>query len=291
MNSVCIKGSWSRVISRTTDGILKGFLTYSMYKRFGMNIISQPQLTPSLGPVLFYPENLSVRNKHTFEIETLNELISKLPNYIKFDQLFGKNIKNWLPFYWDNFNQSTYYTYVIPEIKDISLIINGFSKTKRKEVRRAISSGYYIEKNFMQPSEFYDYQKHCLNQNGKKISYPRSILENIERNDLYTNNIQIIEIKDKYRETAAALFLVYDNQCTYNLMSAFSNKHLKSGAPTLAVLEAIKFAKTRSKSFDFEGSMIKSVEKSFRQFGAEQTEYFRISKIRNRWLKIMTGFL
>ena len=44
------------------------------------------------------------------------------------------------------------------------------------------------------------------------------------------------------------------------------------------VWEAIKLMSQKTKMFDFEGSMIEGVAKSFQQFGTKQTGYFKISK-------------
>lgn len=50
--------------------------------------------------------------------------------------------------------------------------------------------------------------------------------------------------------------------------------------------EAIKFALYNNKNFDFEGSMIESIEKYFRSFGAIQKPYFNITKTNSRILKL-----
>ncbi|KZZ15518.1 hypothetical protein A3751_17170 [Oleiphilus sp. HI0080] len=50
--------------------------------------------------------------------------------------------------------------------------------------------------------------------------------------------------------------------------------------------EAIKFASTVTKRFDFEGSMIEPIERFFRGFGAMQKPYFQISHTPNRWLRL-----
>lgn len=57
-----------------------------------------------------------------------------------------------------------------------------------------------------------------------------------------------------------------------------------SGATSLCMWEAIRFAATVTKSFDFEGSMIEPVERYFRAFGAIQTPYFSVSKTPSRLL-------
>jgi hypothetical protein len=56
--------------------------------------------------------------------------------------------------------------------------------------------------------------------------------------------------------------------------------HLRtSGAGSLVLWEAIKFAATVSEQFDFEGSMIEPVERFFRAFGGTPTPYFSIQKL------------
>ncbi len=48
--------------------------------------------------------------------------------------------------------------------------------------------------------------------------------------------------------------------------------------------EAIRFAASVTRSFDFEGSMIEPVEKFFRAFGATQTAYHNVFKTNSRLL-------
>jgi len=50
--------------------------------------------------------------------------------------------------------------------------------------------------------------------------------------------------------------------------------------------ESIKFALENNKQFDFEGSMLESIEKYFRSFGAVQKPYFQITKINSKILKV-----
>ena len=57
-----------------------------------------------------------------------------------------------------------------------------------------------------------------------------------------------------------------------------------SGLETYSALiwEGIQFAKKQNKNFDFEGSVIKKISKSFREFGGEPREYYRIRKVFNK---------
>ena len=76
---------------------------------------------------------------------------------------------------------------------------------------------------------------------------------------------------------AAALFGI-DNESVYYLMSGSDEKFRDSQALTLLIYEGILYAKSVNKKFDFEGSMKKNIEVSFRRFGAIQKPYFDISK-------------
>ena len=52
--------------------------------------------------------------------------------------------------------------------------------------------------------------------------------------------------------------------------------------------EALKLLTTKTKIFNFEGSMIEPVERFFRAFGAIQKPYFQITKL-SRKAKILYG--
>jgi hypothetical protein len=66
---------------------------------------------------------------------------------------------------------------------------------------------------------------------------------------------------------------------------------MNSGASTLLICEAIKLSQANKlQKFDFEGSMIEGVANSFKQFGAIQTPYFRITKANNPLIKIVEAF-
>lgn len=62
----------------------------------------------------------------------------------------------------------------------------------------------------------------------------------------------------------------------------------KSGAFSLCMWEAILFACTDTKNFDFDGSVLESVKMFFRSFGAVQTPYHLISHTRRKLVRVVT---
>ena len=83
---------------------------------------------------------------------------------------------------------------------------------------------------------------------------------------------------DEQGRVHAAVYVVWADGTAYYLMGGSEPDLRASGAQLLAMWEAICFAASVAKRFDFEGSMLPQVERAFRGFGAEQRPYFAITK-------------
>ena len=58
---------------------------------------------------------------------------------------------------------------------------------------------------------------------------------------------------------------------------------------SLALWEAIQFSSQVSRRFDFEGSMIESIERFFRAFGAREVPYFYVSRCSRRMRVLLSA--
>ena len=85
---------------------------------------------------------------------------------------------------------------------------------------------------------------------------------------------------DAHERVHAGIYLVWDDRTAYYLIGARRDEFSHSGATSLLLWEAIKFASSVTRVFDFEGSMIEPVERFFRSFGAKQVPYFQVWKAR-----------
>ena len=70
-------------------------------------------------------------------------------------------------------------------------------------------------------------------------------------------------------------------------MGGINPKYKDLGGMDIVQFESIKFALESGRKFDFEGSMIESIEKYFRSFGAIQKPYFQITKSRNKFINLL----
>ena len=244
-----------------------------------------PMLTQKLGPYIKYPEGQKYASRLSYEKKIIQEIIDKLPKYDFFNVHFDYKFVNWLPFFWNGFQQTTRYTYVLEDISDSEYVFSCFEHSKRKNIKRAIKE---VEIFYDLPcKDFYENHKMTLQKQGEIISYSYEVFEKIY-NGVYTNNAgRVIYCKDSDGNIHAALLVIWDNESAFDLISTIDPSYRSSGAATLLVYEIIKKLSGRVKVFDFEGSMIEGVEDSFRKFGSIQKPYFRIYKFNTRKYKIL----
>ena len=80
---------------------------------------------------------------------------------------------------------------------------------------------------------------------------------------------------------ASVLFLIWDDESVYHLLGGSIPEYQKLETYNALTWEGIKFASEKGLKYDFEGSVIKRISKSFREFGGEPKSYFRIRKVFN----------
>lgn len=276
-------GKWDEIVIKDDEGIVAR-LPYVKKDKFGLTILSKPQLTPILGPWIKTlddkPSKCLSQQK-----EIMTALINKLPDYDYFCQDFHYSITNWLPFYWKGFEQTTLYTYVIEDLRNLEQIFDNFSRAKKKNIKRAEKA---LKVHFdLSAREFYQNHKITLQKQGLKISYSFNLFERLYHAVYKHKSGKTIYAVDEKNNLHSALFVVWDKDSAYNLISTIDPDFRISGSASLLIREILIYLLGKTRQFDFEGSMIENVETSFRQFGATQKPYFRISRINSCRLKIL----
>lgn len=285
LDATCGKDNWD-VVTVDKQGEVVAALPYLLRTRLGKTILGQPSLTQKLGPWLRYPDNIKPAKKIGLENELMTQLIDQLPSFARFQQAFDHTFTNWLPFYWKGFEQSTSYTYVIDNINHPENVLANFSHAKRKDVKKASAQ---LAVHFDLPAEkFYQHHVRTLGQQGKQISYDKELFTSIFDACYSQNAGRTIYAVDEQCRIHSALFVVWDINSAYNLISTIDQDHRSSGATTLLIYEMIKFLSDKTQSFDFEGSMIEGVEFSFRQFGTVQKPMFQVSKTDSKLFEVIT---
>jgi GNAT superfamily N-acetyltransferase len=211
----------------------------------------------------------------------LESLVAGLPRAHYTSIRLDSRCATWLPFYWAGFQQTTLYTYVLPDLSNLDSVYAGFAHMKRKNIKRAQAALSVAED--LDAEHFYAFHAACLARQGQRISYPRELLKRVVDAARAADAGKTWYAVDASGRMHAAIFVVWDAKAAYYLVSAIDPEHRNSGAATLLVWRAIQHLAPRTREFNFEGSMIRGVEHSFRKFGGVQVPYSRVTRA-GSWL-------
>lgn len=280
--SIFFKSYWLKVVSNDfriliceeNDKLVGGIPLPSLYGKF----YKDPKLTPQLGILLSstnkkakYSTNISK------EIEIITALVDRLPDFKQFNYNFNYNFTNFLPFIWKDFDVTAKYTYVLEDLSNLDQVYNNFQYDIKYSIKRAeknnisVSSEYSIK-------DFYEINKKTFDRQKIEIPYTLEFLEELDKVLNEHNNRKIFFAVDSDKRVIAAAYILYDDRCSYYLMGGADPEYRNTGAQTLLLWESIKFSATVSKKFDFEGSMVKNIERVFREFGGTQKVIFNVKK-------------
>jgi hypothetical protein len=272
-------GAWD-VVEIEAGGQVKARLPYVISRsRLGMTILSMPRLTQTLGPWLAPAEGKYAAQLARHK-ELMSALFAQLPAHDLFSQNFHHSITNWLPLHWQGFNQTTRYTYVIDGLSDVEKVWARFEAEARRDIRRARE--HLVVRSDPDIEHFLDLNDLTFKRQGKKLPYSRELVRRLDTACAERGLRRMFFAEDSEGRTHAAVYIVWDQDSAYYLMGAADPELRNSGATSLLLWEAIQFAATVTRSFDFEGSMIESIERFFRAFGAKQVPYFHISRMSPR---------
>ena len=284
LDAVCDKDNWDVVVVEKGGQII-ATMPYCMAKRRGMHIVTMPKLTQTMG-LRLRPTNAKYANQLAEQKDLMTALIEKLPAFDHFLQNFHYSIINWLPFYWQGFSQTTRYTYVLEEIIDTQKIWDGMLPKIRTDIKKAQNRFGLQVSTDSGINAFLTMNEQTFARQGMKLPYSKDFVKRLDNACEEHNARRIFFAKDMDGRIHAAVYIVWDENSAYYLMGGSDPDLRNSGANSLCMWEAIKFASTVTKAFDFEGSMIEPVERFFRAFGARQMPYFQVSKINSPFVKI-----
>jgi lipid II:glycine glycyltransferase (peptidoglycan interpeptide bridge formation enzyme) len=259
-------------------------LPYMVKKKYGLTILSKPPLTQTTGPWL-KPSQAKYTNQLSEQKELMQELIEKLPPYDYFLSTFHYSVTNWLPFFWKGFSQRTAYTYVLEDLGDLDVVWKGFRENIRREIRKAEKK--VKVRNDLGVDRFIQINEMTYQRQGQSFPYPVQVIRDLDAACVRQNARQIFFAEDADGQIHAAIYVVWDKNSAYYLMGGGDPELRSSGATSLLMWEAIKFAATVTNKFDFEGSMIEPVERFFRAFGAVQKPYFVVERSGTQRMKLL----
>jgi hypothetical protein len=277
MDVVCGETNWDVYIVENGGKVIAA-MPYYFKDNEGLKVIAKAKLTQNNGIIIKYPENQKYCSKLDYEDKIINEICDfiEAQPLKRYEQQFHYSFDNWLPFFWRKFEAIIRYTYLIEDTSDLNIIQNAFSSNARNMLKKAMKEVYITEDINLE--EFYLVNKKTFLKQELTIPFGFDLVEGLYEACKAHDCCKIIAAKDKDNNTHSVALLVWDEASVYFLVNGTDPEFKDSQANTLVIYEGIKTASALGKKFDFEGSVIKSVEKAFRQFGGKRKPYFRIYK-------------
>ncbi|MDO9384674.1 MAG: GNAT family N-acetyltransferase [Hyphomicrobiaceae bacterium] len=289
LDATCGVEGWNVALS-LRDGRIVGALPFADTRRFGLRVLTQPALTQFLGPWIA-PTTAKTAERLGREKDILEELIAQLPPYAHYSQAWNTSMTNWLAFHWAGFNQTTRYTYVIDNLCDEATVWSRFQSKVRGDVRKAglrFSVRLRAEPTL---DAFVAVNNKTFERQGICVPYSRGYLARLDEVCASRGQRKIFLAEDADGRVHAGAYIVWDSDRAYYLAGGGDPDLRNSGATSYCLWEAIRFAATVSRTFDFEGSMMEPVERFFRGFGAEQVPYFHLTRTPSPLLRVRAALL
>ncbi|MBC7864695.1 MAG: GNAT family N-acetyltransferase [Bacteroidia bacterium] len=274
LNLVC-KGKWNVVIV-LYQGEIMGAHPYCIFSDSVKPALTMPEFTPVLGPYVRKRTFSSNTKALSYEMEVLEKLMAQLPDFKAYDYKWHPACKNWLPFYWAGFNQSTRYTYVLHKPETLEIAWKNVKEAAQRQIKKgrkflSITQHHDAER-------FYALIKHTYKNQKTTVPYSVNELDNLLKGIAQEKMGAVFTSYDEAGNDIGSLLIVWDSENYYYLIGGLNHEIDTHGTMSFLLWHICEMAFSEGKSFDFQGSMIKPIERFFRNFGGELTPYFKITK-------------
>lgn len=280
LDAVCGEENWDVWLYYEGNEV-KAASPFYIEKRDSYKYITKAPLTQNNGILILYPEGTKEVRKQAIEERVVDEFCGFMSKYNcdVYEQQYHYSFTNWLPFYWNGYKAIVRYTYVIENTVNIEEVWKNFSSKYRKNIKKGKSNiAQIIELN---EKDFYDQHKLVFEKQNLPVPFSRELWHVLYSSAKKRQCGKAIAAINNKGEVLSVLFLIWDEKSMYHLLGGSMPEYQHLETYNALTWEAIKSAADMSLVYDFEGSVIKRIAKSFREFGGIPKPYFRIRKIFN----------
>lgn len=280
MDAVCGEDNWD-VWLYEQGGKIMAAMPYYLEVRGKYKYITKAPLTQNNGIVFKHESNAGPLARAKFEehvIEAACAHIASLGLDV-YEQQYHRSFSNWSPFFWHGYDAITRYTYVIEDMSDLNAIEEGISRGYRKNIRKAkkccsINAG-------LDEEVFYREHEKIFAKQGLPCPFRRDLWHRLLNAVVANESGEIIWAEAPDGGIASLMFLVWDDEAAYPLLGGTMPQYYPLQSYSLVTWTSFEHASARGLAYDFEGSMIERIAKSFREYGAVPKPYFRVRKVFN----------
>lgn len=226
-------------------------------------------LTPFLGPIL--PVVEGQKRRWSAAEQLLELLLEELGPYAHLEARCHPSFSYWTPLSWHGCTQITRYTWRLDDLSDLEAAEAGLRSNIRGDIRKARKQGVTVVEGTK--DDLFELHAAAAGERGQLPEATRETIEAVDGLAEARDARRVLVARGADGEAHAAGYFVWDDSTLYYLVGASDAALRSSGATSLLLWAAIALAAERGLAFDFEGSMIRSVERFFRAFGGEPVPY------------------
>jgi len=238
-------------------------------------------MTAYNGLYFFYPPGTKDHSRVSYQNKVTEALINRLPECSLYFQQFHPTYNNWLPLYWQNYKETTRYTYLLDKTEGEKALKKNLKGNLRRSFRHVEAACQIEDHGF---DEFWPQLKKSFQIREKPVPYQKEVLKNLF---MAFNDTKLLTVKACRHKASGELIsgvvLASDNNTTYYIASYYLPNVKPVGSLGYVFWKSIFSCDT--KICDFEGSMLKDVEFFLRSFGGQLTPHYKIHKVHNPLLK------
>lgn len=260
-------GAWRPHLVEDGD-IIAAWPTVVRSNRWGSVHLGAPS-TPFLGPLL--PDADEGKRRWSTAERSLELLLDALAPYAHLEARCHPRFTYWTPLSWHGFSQTTSYTWRLDSLDDLGDVEAAMRTNIRGDIRKARKHDVAVGEADL--GEFLALHARATRGREELARETRRTIERVDGSAKKREARRVLIARGADGEPHAGGYFVYDDETVYYLAGASDSALRSSGATSLLIWAAIEFASEAGLAFDFEGSMIPSIERFFRAFGGSPTGF------------------
>jgi len=263
---------WIAIVSFNAQNEWLSVLPLPIYKNYTICRSYIPVFCQYLA-VFYAPFQQKAAKELSIKKKLLTNTIDCIPSKIKLLKYNTCSYNTYLlPFFWKKYQLKVKYSYWLKIEKDKQINFRLFSHKTRTCINKAIKHGLIC-----QPTNSIE-RIIEIGKRNIKVSFDENKLRILWKELSRKQLIDAVEVFDENgQHHCGIIYLKHNNKYIY-LFGTVENKFKDLGGMSLAIWHIIKNSEAGIDLHDFQGSMLESIEKFYRGFGAEPVSYVQVYK-------------
>lgn len=262
---------------RDDNGRLLGGIPLPRVRRWGLDLVHSPPLTPYLGPVFDVSEATTSCDR-LYLMRSWGEMLARgIRSFDSFRCVAGASAPDLQGFLWAGYIVRLAYTFRFPANCSANSVAEAMTRTHSQKLTKAERLGATVTRN-QNVDTLIGLNKMTFKRQNIAPGYSPDLVRRLWAAAHSRNKAQIYVAETHEGTPAAALLTVNDARTTYQIVSGVNWDLCDAQGGYLVLWRAIQDALSAGNAFDFEGSALRGVETYYRRWGPIAVPVWRIEK-------------